>query len=93
MLVCRLIDGKVTSVHARLWPALFRLRREIGVNRLAHLEEAHTESGAHRVSTVPFVDWVPEAVQKKGAGLSRAAALRAVPEHITPLLGIENQER
>jgi hypothetical protein len=93
VLVCRLVSGKVTYVHARLWPALFRLRRELGLDRLAHLKEVHTESGAHRVSTVPFGKWVPEAVQKKGAGLSRAAALGALPAHIAPLLGINEASR
>jgi hypothetical protein len=93
VLVCRLIGGKITYVHARLWPALCRLRRELGADRLAHLEEVHTASGAHRVRTVAFDEWVPEAVQRKGAALSRDAALGALPAHIAPLLGINEASR
>ena len=31
ILVCRLLNGKITYVHRRLWPALVRLSNELGV--------------------------------------------------------------
>src|SRR2546425_7047435 len=35
VLVCRLVDGKVTYVHRRLWPALVRLAKRFPKERLA----------------------------------------------------------
>ena len=55
----RLIKGKVTLVHRRLWPALVRLADRFPPERLAALHEEHTESGHHRVEEQPFPDWVP----------------------------------
>ncbi|MBI1825287.1 MAG: hypothetical protein HY287_06270 [Planctomycetes bacterium] len=57
VLVCRLIAGKVTYVHRRLWPALVRLAEEINPARLAAIEEVHTPSGKHKVITTPFPEW------------------------------------
>jgi hypothetical protein len=42
VLVCRLLGGKVTYVHRRLWPALVRLAPELRARRLAALREVHT---------------------------------------------------
>src|ERR1700756_1855901 len=47
VLVCRLVTGKVTYVHRRLWPALVRLARAFAQSDLAALREVHTASGAH----------------------------------------------
>jgi hypothetical protein len=35
ILVCRLVDGKVTFVHRRLWPALVRLAKRFPPDRIA----------------------------------------------------------
>jgi len=35
VLVCRLVEGKVTYVHRRMWPALVRLAQELNSDRLA----------------------------------------------------------
>ena len=55
----RLVKGKVTLVHRRLWPAVVRLADRFPPERLAALHEEHTESGRHRVEEQPFPDWVP----------------------------------
>lgn len=55
----RLIDGKVTLIHRRLWPALVRVADRLPVERLAAIDEEHTGSGAHRTIEIPFPDWVP----------------------------------
>jgi len=56
VLVCRLVDGKITYVHRRLWPALVRLAGRFPRARLAALTEVHTAAGTsgscHQVSRV-----------------------------------------
>lgn len=42
VLVCRLVGGKVTYVHRRLWPALVRLAEGFDADRLAAIREVHT---------------------------------------------------
>ena len=60
----RLVDGKLTFVHRRLWPALVRLADEIGRERLTAIVQEHTSSGAHKNITIPFARWVtPELKQ------------------------------
>ena len=48
ILVCRLVGGKVTYVHRRLWPALVRLAGQFDASRLAALREVHTATGSIR---------------------------------------------
>jgi hypothetical protein len=38
----RLVNGKVTLVHRRVWPALVRVSDRIPTTRLASIEEVHT---------------------------------------------------
>src|SRR5438093_5211676 len=47
VLVCRLIKGKVTFVHRRLWPALFRAADRLPADGLSQVREVHTSSGRH----------------------------------------------
>ena len=60
VLVCRLIEGKVSFAHMRVWPALVRLADRFERTRLARIREVHSASGAHRVENVAFPRWVPE---------------------------------
>jgi hypothetical protein len=55
----RLINGKITLIHRRLWPALVRAADRFPPERLAAIDELHTASGAHRTTEIPFPDWVP----------------------------------
>jgi hypothetical protein len=59
VLVCKLVEGKVTYVHRRLWPALVKLAGRFSRDQLARVREEHTSSGAHRSRREPFPDWVP----------------------------------
>ena len=59
VIATRLVDGKVTLVHRRLWPALVRVAERFPPERLAAVDEVHTTTGAHRTVEVPFPDWVP----------------------------------
>lgn len=76
VLVCRLVGGKVTYVHRRLWPALVRLAEESNVDRLATIQEVHTPSGKHTVTAIPFPDWVPNNVIRAARQLTRDEAAR-----------------
>jgi hypothetical protein len=75
VLVCRLVDGKVTYIHRRLWPALVRLANRFAPERLAALREVHTSTGRHEILATPFPAWVPEDVQRTAAGLPEAEAM------------------
>src|SRR5688572_22962967 len=37
VLVCKFIDGKVTYIHRRYWPALIRLRSRFSAKQLARV--------------------------------------------------------
>jgi hypothetical protein len=74
VLVCRLIGGKITYVHRRLWPALIRLAKLIDKSGLAVVEEKHTPSGGHKVHMVPFPRWVTPDIRRRAEGLSEEGA-------------------
>jgi hypothetical protein len=59
ILVCRLLAGKLTLVHRRLWPALVRLADRFAPERIARVREEHTASGKHVNHEEPFPAWVP----------------------------------
>ena len=79
VLVCRFIDGKVTYVHRRLWPALVRLAGRFDADRLAAIEEVHTPSGKHEVRTTAFPEWVTEDVKRAAAELTETEAASLLP--------------
>lgn len=74
VLVCRLIEGRISFAHARLWPALIRLGARFRPERLARIREIHTERGAHRTETIPFPEWVPPKLAAEAARLEESAA-------------------
>ena len=86
VLVCRLVDGKITYVHRRLWPAIVRLAQFLGKNGISALREEHSTSGAHRVRTIPFPLWVPHDVRKTAQHLSEEDACLQLGEWIKPYL-------
>jgi hypothetical protein len=74
VLVCKLVEGKVTYVHRRLWPALVKLAERFPKKQLAKVWNEHTPSGAHRSREAPFPTWVPAQVLHESAGLSVSQA-------------------
>jgi hypothetical protein len=74
VLVCRLIDGKITYVHRRLWAPLVRAAKRFPRRRLAQVHELHTGSGRHAIKEVPFPKWVPDEVSAEAAQLSEEEA-------------------
>jgi hypothetical protein len=76
VLVCKLVEGKVTYVHRRLWPALVKLASRFRKSQLAKVWEEHTSTGAHRARRTAFPKWVPSDVLREAEQLSLADAKR-----------------
>ena len=76
VLCFKLVDGKVTLVHRRTWPALVRLARDgvIAREQLAAIEQEHMPSGEHRNIVTPFPEWVDEATAKAADKLTTKQA-------------------
>jgi hypothetical protein len=74
VLCFRLVDGKITFVHRRLWPALVRLADVVGKARLAMIRQEHTATGKHRNVVTPFPEWVSTEVKKSAAKISEVDA-------------------
>jgi hypothetical protein len=75
----RLINGKVTLIHRRLWPALVRVADRFPPARLAAVDDEHTASGAHRSKEIPFPGWVPAVEMAAATDLSPEDALAMLP--------------
>lgn len=80
----RLVGGKVTLIHRRLWPALVRVADRLPPERLAAIHEEHTTSGAHRVHEQPFPEWVPSDVLRAARDLSVDDAFAELPAFLRP---------
>lgn len=76
----RLINHKVTLVHARIWPNLVRVSELLGTSRLASIHSEHTPSGAHRSFEVDFPFWVPSEALRAATSLSVDEAFAQLPE-------------
>jgi len=74
VLVCKLIDGKITYVHRRLWPALVKLADRFGKSQLARVWNEHAPSGAHRSRREAFPTWVPSEVRREAKELAVSEA-------------------
>jgi len=84
ILVCRLVEGKVTYVHRRLWPALVKLHQQFAAGRLSAIREVHTAQGKHETITIPFPKWVPKDVVTKAARLTFTEAAEMLPLKLRP---------
>ena len=62
VLVCRLVDGKITYIHRRLWPAVVRLAHRFSKDKLAAVKEVHTPTGKHKLLITPYPKWVPQEI-------------------------------
>ena len=80
VLVCRVVGGKVTLVHRRLWPALVRAAEHLGVDRLARVEQEHTPAGHHVNHEIPFPQWADEAALSASATMTVQDALEQLGE-------------
>lgn len=76
VLVCRLVEGKITYVHRRLWPALVRLSARFPNSYLAQIREVHTASGKHAIDEGAFPTWVSDEVAAQASDLDEESALQ-----------------
>jgi hypothetical protein len=76
--VCRIVGGKITYVHRRLWPALVRIAPQLPGRQLAMIHEVHTATGRHAVQESAFPDWVSAQVQLQAQKLTQAQAISAL---------------
>jgi hypothetical protein len=74
VLVCKLVEGKITYVHRRLWPALVKMADRFRKEQLAKIWDEHTKTGAHRSRRMAFPAWVPAEVMQQAEQLSTADA-------------------
>ena len=84
VLVCRLIGGKITLVHRRLWPSLVRLAKRFSPEQLAQVREQHTPSGRHAIRVVPFPRWVPPEVSAQANAIDEQQALAIFGAWVPP---------
>lgn len=75
----RLVGGKVTLIHRRLWPALVRVADRFPPKRLAAIQAEHRSSGAHRAHEIAFPDWLPDDVLQAAKDLFVDDALAELP--------------
>jgi len=84
VLVCRLVNGKITFVHRRLWPALFRIAQRFSSRQIAQVHEEHMASGRHVTREVPFPNWVPSGVAERATSITEGEALSALGRWTLP---------
>ena len=78
VLVCRLVEGKITYVHQRLWSALVRVSERFPLKNLARVHETHTASGRHVSEQVAFPGWVSREISAEASQLDEHSALDAL---------------
>ncbi|MBM4384759.1 MAG: hypothetical protein FJ091_15515 [Deltaproteobacteria bacterium] len=72
---CKLVAGKRTLVHRRLWPALARVSDRFAAKALARVVEQHTERGNHAAREIALEEWLPAAARAASRKLTPEAAL------------------
>ena len=80
VLVCRVVDGKISFVHRRLWPALVRLAARFPSAHLSRVKQVHTTAGHHENEEVAFPQWVPAEVLRQAKKLSEEEAGKTLGE-------------
>jgi len=68
------MNGKITYVHRRLWPAVVRLAGRFSKERLAALKEVHTPTGKHKLLITPYPKWVPREIVQAARKLAEKEA-------------------
>jgi len=89
----RLVNAKVTLLHARVWPSVVRVSELLGIKRLAVIGSEHTASGAHRSFEIDYPHWVPVeslraahllSIDEAFANLPACLDVRLKPRAVTP---------
>jgi hypothetical protein len=88
ILTCRIVDGRISFVHERLWAAIARLADRFAPGRIARLQEVHTTRGRHRVDEIAFPLWLPVHVAAEAGHLDVAQA-EALLTSVLPATGAD----
>jgi hypothetical protein len=75
VLFCKLLAGRRTLVHRRLWPALARVADRLAASALARVAEEHTARGHHEAREIALAERLPVDVRAAAEKLSREEAL------------------
>jgi hypothetical protein len=78
ILVCRIVEGKVSLVHRRLWPALVRVAYRFPPNRISQVREEHTAAGYHQSKEIAYPEWVSAEVKEQARAIGEEEALHAL---------------
>jgi hypothetical protein len=62
---CKLVQGKITLIHRRLWPALLAVAGTRLNHKLDRVRQEHQESGEHRNVIEAWPGWVPSGMREK----------------------------
>ena len=87
ILVCRLVKGKITFVHRRVWPSLVRLCDRFPAEQLAQIHQEHSQAGRHLNRVVAFPDWVSADIRAEAVGLAEEDASTALGAWLPPMPG------
>jgi hypothetical protein len=93
LLVCRLVAGRITYVHRRLWTALYRLRHMIGTDRVSAVQELHGPSGAHKTITTSMGKRIGLRARAAASRLTPTDAQRTLAPYATVLWPVKNRVR
>ena len=74
ILVCKLVQGRVTFVHRRLWPALVRLAPTRGTKILDRLREDSQPDGTVKSGILPYPAWVTLQIKEAARALTEQEA-------------------
>ena len=83
ILIRRLVNGKVTFVLRRLWPALVRVAHRFEANQLAQVHQEHTPAGHHVSRELSYPKWVPPEVVEEAQRLTEQEACSALGPWVT----------
>jgi hypothetical protein len=82
ILVCRLIAGRVTFVHRRLWPAIVKLANHFQPDQIAQIRQEHTASGKHVNHLTAYPAWVPAEILEEAKRLTTQEAEALLKDYI-----------
>jgi hypothetical protein len=74
VLVCKLVQGRATFVHRRLWTALVRLAPVKGAHILDRLLDEPQPDGTIKTRTLPFPAWVTLQIKEAARALGEQEA-------------------
>ena len=75
VLICKMIGGKATMIHQRLWPSLVRAAGNFAPEQIAQVVQEHTASGRHLNREITFPLWVPDEVLAQAKKMTEQDAL------------------